>query len=311
MEAFKMMKTLGKNWQLKIICLLLAIVLWFVVIYQQNPTSEGSYTVPIVIENLDSKYIATNAPKTVYVRLSGPRNTIINIGASDIKAYIDLSKAEEGETTVPIHLELPTGTELKKQSMTAANLYIDVYAVQEFQITPHLVGSLEENISVENLKLVPEKVIVSGARRLINKIDQVAIDIPVDGKVKDFSLMAPIHLLQKDGNPVEGLEITPWQSNVKVTLTHNAVAKKVPVNLITYGALSPKVHMKQVVITPNEIEIRGNANAVKNIDRINLMPISVDGLEKNREWKVAIPPLDGVVMNPDTVQIRVEVEPDQ
>ena len=72
------MNKIDKKWQLKIICLLLAIVLWFVIINEQNPLSEGSYTVPITVENLDSQYITSNVPKTVYVRLSGPRNTIIN-----------------------------------------------------------------------------------------------------------------------------------------------------------------------------------------------------------------------------------------
>lgn len=95
------MNKIDKKWQLKIICLLLAIVLWFVIINEQNPLSEGSYTVPITVENLDSQYITSNVPKTVYVRLSGPRNTIINVGPSDIKAYIDLSSVQEGGSRGP------------------------------------------------------------------------------------------------------------------------------------------------------------------------------------------------------------------
>ena len=117
-----MMNKLDKKWQLKIVCLLLAIILWFLIINEQNPVSEGSYTVPVVIENLDSQYITSNVPKTVYVRLSGPRNTIINVGPSDIKAYIDLADAQEGDMDVPIHVEIPSGTELKKQSMASAKL---------------------------------------------------------------------------------------------------------------------------------------------------------------------------------------------
>lgn len=119
-----MMNKLDKKWQLKIICLLMAIVLWFFIINEQNPMSEGSYTVPIVVENLDSQYITSNVPKTVYVRLSGPRNTIINVGPSDIKAYIDLSDAQEGEMSAPVRIEIPAGTELKKQSMTSADIMV-------------------------------------------------------------------------------------------------------------------------------------------------------------------------------------------
>ena len=132
------MNKIDKKWQLKIICLLLAIVLWFVIINEQNPLSEGSYTVPGV-ENLDSQYITSNVPKTVYVRLSGPRNTIVNVGPSDIKAYIDLSSVQEGKRG-PGHIEIPSGTELKKQSMTSTKITVDVYTVKEFKLTPHVVG---------------------------------------------------------------------------------------------------------------------------------------------------------------------------
>jgi hypothetical protein len=151
------MNKIDKKWQLKIICLLLAIVLWFVIINEQNPLSEGSYTVPITVENLDSQYITSNVPKTVYVRLSGPRNTIINVGPSDIKAYIDLSSVQEGEVEVPVHIEIPSGTELKKQSMTSTKITVDVYTVKEFKLTPHVVGKLDDKDFISDLKIVPEK----------------------------------------------------------------------------------------------------------------------------------------------------------
>ena len=50
MEADEIMIKLNQKWQLRIICLILAIVLWFVIINEQNPTSEGSYTVPVTVE---------------------------------------------------------------------------------------------------------------------------------------------------------------------------------------------------------------------------------------------------------------------
>ena len=302
------MNALGRNWQWKLGCLLVALVLWIIVINEQNPTSEGSYTVPVAVENLDSRYIASGVPKTVYIRLSGPRNTILNIGDNDIKATVDLSEVSEGTANVPVHVEIPAGTELKKQSVKNVDVQIDRYAVQEFKVVAQYEGKLGGDTTVENLKLIPEKVIVSGAQRLIKKVDRAVIIIPVGGRDKDFATMLPIQLLQNDGTIIEGLQITPRQVNVKVTIAHNAISKKVPVNLITYGNPEDGVQVKRIVLTPNEIEVRGTADTINSLNRINLMPISIDGLEKNREWKVAIPPIDGVLMDPDTVKIRVEVE---
>ena len=297
------MNKIDKNWQLKIICFLLAIVLWFVIINEQNPLSEGSYTVPITVENLNSQYITSNVPKTVYVRLSGPRNTIINVGPSDIKAYIDLSDVQEGTVDVPIHVEIPSGTELKKQSMTSTKITVDVYTVKEFKLTPHIVGNLDEKDFISELKIVPEKVVVSGARRLIQQVNQAVIEVPVNQRNGDFALMAPIHLYDAEGSPVEGLEMTPWQSNVKVTIGHDAMSKSVPLNVNITGQTATKT----LTIQPTSIQIRGSADTQRNISSIDLPDINVENMKEEKSWKVIIPPVDGINMYPDEVEADLHI----
>lgn len=301
------MNKIDKNWQLKLICLFLAIVLWFIIIGEQNPMSEGSYTVPITVENLDSQYITSNVPKTVYVRLSGPRNTIINVGPSDIKAYIDMSDAQEGDMDVPVHVEIPAGTELKKQSMTSTKITVDVYAVKEFKLVPHLTGKLDDPYFISKIDIVPEKVVVSGARRLIKQVDQAIVDVPVSQHNSDFAIMAPVHLFQADGSPVEGLEMTPWQSNVKVSVANNAVAKSVPLSLHVSGADSTKA----VTIQPTVVTVKGEADTLKNITSIDLPEIDVSHMNENKTWKVLVPPLDGVVTEPDDIDVTLTVKKEE
>ena len=303
-----MMNKLDKKWQLKIICLLMAIVLWFFIINEQNPMSEGSYTVPIVVENLDSQYITSNVPKTVYVRLSGPRNTIINVGPSDIKAYIDLSDAQEGEMSAPVRIEIPAGTELKKQSMTSADIMVDVYTVRELALTPHLVGQTKNDIFVSSLKVVPEKVVISGARRLVKQVEQAVVEIPIEDRIDDFSIMARIRLVAADGSRVEGLEMTPWQSNIRISIGHNAVTKDIPVYVTTEGDVSPSVSLKEIKINPNTVAVKGDANILKNLSRIDLPPIDISGLKQDKKWKIIVSPVNGVIFEPDTIEVAVDVE---
>ena len=301
------MNKIDKNWQLKIICFLLAIVLWFVIINEQNPLSEGSYTVPITVENLNSQYITSNVPKTVYVRLSGPRNTIINVGPSDIKAYIDLSDVQEGTVDVPVHVEIPSGTELKKQSMTSTKITVDVYTVKEFKLTPHIVGNLDEKDFISELKIVPEKVVVSGARRLIQEVSQAVIEVPVNQRNSDFALMAPIRLYDSEGSPVEGLEMTPWQSNVKVSIGHDAMSKSVPLNVNITGQTANKT----VTIQPTSIQIRGSADTLRSISSIDLPDINVENMKEEKSWKVIIPPVDGINMYPDEIEAVLHIRNDE
>lgn len=303
-----MMNKLGQRWQLKIICLLMAIVLWFFIISEQNPMSEGTYTVPVVVENLDSQYITSNVPKTVYVRLSGPRNTIINVSPSDIKAYIDLSSAQEGEMELPVHISIPAGTELAKQSLATADITVDVYTVREIALTPHFQGDMKDDVFVSSLKVVPEKVVISGARRLIRQVEQAVVEIPVQDRMDDFSLMAPIKLYGADGLPVEGLEMTPWQSNVRVAIGRNAESKEVPVFVNTVGEVAPSSALRGVQLSPQTVTVKGDSNIVDTLNRIDLPPVDVTGLTQDKTWKLIISPLNGVVFEPDTIEVTAEIE---
>ena len=191
--------------------------------------------------------------------------------------------------------------------MTSTKITVDVYTVKEFKLTPHVVGKLDDKDFISDLKIVPEKVVVSGARRLIQQVNQAVVDIPVNQRNGDFAIMAPIHLYQADGTPVEGLEMTPWQSNVKVTIAHNAITKTVPLNLNVQGETA----WKTVSVQPTAVVVKGEADTLKNIDTIDLPDIDIENMTEEKTWKVLIPPIDGVVMDPDEVDATLSIKKEE
>ena len=187
---------------------------------------------------------------------------------------------------------------------------VDVYTVQEFPLTTHLIGKLGEWVSISTMKLVPDKVVISGARRLIKTVDKAVVDIPVDQRSDDFSVMAQIHLVSADGSRVEGLELTPWQSNVKVTVSRNAVSKNVPVNVTTYGDVAHGYTLKSITADPAKVTVQGDADVVNGMTKIDLLPVPIEGLDKNKEWKVFVPSTDGIVVEPNLVEVKVTITSD-
>lgn len=299
---------LGKNWVPKIISLLVASVLWLVIMTEQNPLSEGTYTVPIEVENLNAKYIVSDVPETVVVKLKAQRNTIIGITKANIKAYIDLSEVEAGKMKAPVHLILPKNTELIQQSLIQADVLIDAYMSKEFVLSPHVTGKMERDISIQDVKCLPERVTVSGAERLINELDEVSFVVPMQGKRDNFSFMAPLRLLNKDGLPIEELTVTPKQVSASVTVIRNALHKQVPVRIITYGDVASGMVFKQAVVTPATVEISGAKDLVQSINYINLLPMDLTDLSQTTDREVMLPVIDGIVMEPEKIKIRLELE---
>ncbi|EGS35658.1 MULTISPECIES: YbbR-like domain-containing protein [Megasphaera] len=294
-----------KKWQVKLICLFVAIVLWFAIIGEQNPMSEGSYTVPVVVENLNSRYIASDVPRSVYVRLAGPRNTIINVDPSMIKAYVDLGEVKEGVSEVPIHVEIPAGTELKKQGTVRASIRVDLYAVKEIAVKPRLRGQLTNTSYVKQITVLPEKVTISGAARLLRQVDKAIVEVTLPEGAESFTAMAPVKLVRANDTRVDGVTITPWQSSVAITIGHDGVSKEVPVVVHMQGNLPAGIQQSDFEVTPKTVTIRGAENTIVPFAQLDLPPIHVTGRGDNKRWQVDIPFANGLTVIPNTVHITL------
>ncbi len=298
----------GSHWVSKIICLLLAVVLWLFIMNEQNPMTDGTYTVPISIENLNDALIASDVPATLTVRVKAPRNTIMKLTPTAFRAYVDLADAKEGEMKLPVHLEVPAGTELVSQDIRQATVLIDVYSVKEIPLTPQLNGRLEAGTAVQQVDFQPAAITVSGAQRVIREIDKAVVTVPIQGKKSSFTFMAAARLLDKNGQEIDTLTIVPRQVNVSVNMVQDAVKKTVPVHLVTYGEVADQNRFMQAVLSPAQVEISGSKEAIEAIRHVNLPPIDLSGLNKTTERTVEIPAIDGVVMTPNTITVRLEIE---
>ena len=54
--------------------------------------------------------------------------------------------------------------------------------------------------------------------------------------------------------------------------------------------------------------VKGEADTLKNIDTIDLPDIDIENMTEEKTWKVLIPPIDGVVMDPDEVDATLSIK---
>ena len=59
-------------------------------------------------------------------------------------------------------------------------------------------------------------------------------------------------------------------------------------------------------------EIKDEAvRLLKNIDTIDLPDIDIENMTEEKTWKVLIPPIDGVVMDPDEVDATLSIKKEE
>ena len=74
------------NLPVKIAALAVAVVLWLVIMAEQNPVLEGNFDVPIMIDNAPRGYKVLMEQTTAQISVQGLRSHLINAEAASFQA---------------------------------------------------------------------------------------------------------------------------------------------------------------------------------------------------------------------------------
>lgn len=97
----KQNKNIFYNWQAKIICFLLAVVVYFVLFFSSTGSRKMSFPISV---SLPENYVATsNIPKTVELIIQGSEEVIYLINAENLSVSADFSNvSHDGIWAVPV-----------------------------------------------------------------------------------------------------------------------------------------------------------------------------------------------------------------
>src|SRR5690554_1176751 len=85
---------------IRIISVLIAILLWFIVLDHQNPITERTVSIPLrtnkeVLKNNNISLVSSNVPNTVDVVIRGRQQRLDRVSSNDFLAFLDFSPIED------------------------------------------------------------------------------------------------------------------------------------------------------------------------------------------------------------------------
>ena len=191
------------NWQLKLLSLFVTILVFYVV--QEDKTQVASIDIKLKVKNLPKDVIIVNLddiPKTVHVKIVGRWSDLAKALQNQKKLspyYIDLTGVYE-TTTFHISLrkvkELIGIKQLDIEQVEPSIVYIDVEPREKkkVQVVPKIVGKVSQGYSLDKkaIKVIPEYVIVDGAKPKVDKINKV-FTVPID--ISNLTKMSRLNVL--------------------------------------------------------------------------------------------------------------------
>ena len=164
-----MPRWLGHNWQLKLLSVLLATIVWFFVVSADR--SQIGFAAPVEYVGLEGSRVVLGTPReTVDVQLEAARWAAARLTPASVRVRIDVSKLAEGEHVVPLstqNVEAPSGVQVLRVWPSAVRVTLANATVKAVRVVPQIRGKPAADHALGRVAVEPQIVEVKGPRTTI------------------------------------------------------------------------------------------------------------------------------------------------
>jgi len=178
-----------KNIQIKLLAVVSALLLWLFVVGVENYVHLMPTDLPVKVINLGPNVSIANELSKVKVRYKAQDNAGANININEFELFVDADKLADGNYNLDVNY-ISKNPKITVVAVEPAQITINLEAItsKEIHLKSELVGKPSKDYEVKDFKLSQEKIKVSGAASVLSKINDLVININLDGNEKaDFS----------------------------------------------------------------------------------------------------------------------------
>lgn len=280
-----MKKKILNNLGLKLLSIVIAVVLWFVVVMTNNPKDSKEFrNIPVVLTNVelltgeDKVYEVLDNTDIVRVTVEMPRDKMDQISESDIVAEADVSKLTE-INTVPISCYV-TNDSLNVSSITCnrdvVRLSVEDKISRTFNIEPVVIGEAAEGYVVDKVSGNLTRLQITGPRSVIEKIKKVQAEVDVSNAVSNISVNVEPRFYDEEGKVLNDPRIIKTDDTVHLDVRVLAT-KEVPLEVSFTGTPAEGyLATGEVSCEPSTVMIAGTLPALASVNKIVIPAEDVD-----------------------------------
>lgn len=290
----------------KVICIALALILWFYVSYQENPSmSKTVKNVSLAIageqalrENGLSVYSVSE--KSVDVKVTAKRLTLARFSNKSLSASINVSSIKKsGKYVIPATVS-STVTSSASWYVKGNDITVIVEPIvnKKFTVEAEISNELDPSLTLHSYKLSDTKVNVSAPQSIMDAIGYIKTE-SILPTFEESELTAKLIVYGKNGKILEGAECSPSEVTLNYTLHE---VKTVPVVLKTAKG---KTH---TLPSQYAVKISGTGSSFDNIEQIETVPVILDAFEKNSTARIKLEIPQGVELQSASDKIEIELK---
>ena len=297
-----------RNLPAKIVALGVAVVLWVVVMSDQNPAIEGSFTVPVAVVNSPEGYKVTKSEDTVKIKVRGARSLFVSATADDFRAYVDLGGAEAGKQSYKVQTALPQGFELVEVQPETVEFNLDKIIQKQVRADVIVTGNSAPGTTVAKVTQASSIVTIEGPQSAVESVTRVVGYVGLSGNSTDFDLQVPLTALNADGRQVHDVKVVPSVTEVTVQLARGLTKKIVTIHPVLDGSLPDDLTLSEVRTDPIKLEIAGESKVLAPLSSVDTEKIDLSKVTGSEKLTVRLNLPNGVTVTNPEISVNIVVK---
>lgn len=275
-----MKNRITKNWGLKLVSFLSAVMLWIIVTNINDPVMPMRATdVPVTIRN---KELITERGQICEVLdgtdvisqvvIYAPRSIIDSLDESNIVAIADVNDLTSLDT-VPIKLstnKYNDKLERIKGSIDSVKLNIEDKQTRSFPIKANVAGDIREGYILGDVTTEQNLIRISGPQSVVSKIAKAQAEVDVSGFTSNIGTDTDIKLYDENGKEIRSSSLEKSITRVRVNV-EILETKTVPIRYQASGVPADGYRLTgETQCTRNNVVVAGKSGAVQNYNAIEI-----------------------------------------
>jgi len=311
-----MKPNLSQNFSLVLLSLVLGFFFWAVAAEAEDPTMEQPYpmAVSVEVEGVPDGMVAYGADGVkARLVLRAPESVWSLLQSEDIRAFVDLSKAQPGSVTVPVQVVLQRKpVQVVDSSPEELTLILEPTAERDVPVAVMLDGSAALGFVSRTPTFVPRSVTVSGPQSLVSQVVRSLITVPLDDQRENVEGDFQPVPLDETGNPVSYVQVIPKTVTVNVPVEQLGNIRDLAVRVLLAGQPAPGYRVGSVEVEPPAVTVLGRSDVVQEIAATGYLetdPILLEDASASFTTTVALQVHEGlsVLVTPQVV-VSVSIE---
>ncbi|NLI38601.1 MAG: hypothetical protein GX384_04545 [Clostridiaceae bacterium] len=269
-----------KDVVVKVLSVLIAILIWFLVLDQDNPFTERTITVPLTsnVEVLDAKnlqIIGSSIPATVDIRIKGRRKRVDSVSSGDFSVFLDLSEVEgSGIKSVDVGSPEYTGDKdiiIIGTNPTSVRLHFERVVGKQYPVTIEFTGSLPEGYQVVNQRVDPGIILIEEKEGTLSRVGRVVALVNLNdlSVTKELVVRATVY-------DIEGKPMSQFEGKYPAIVSFD-LARKLPLATPIKGKPKTGYYFKEIIPDPSSVLVIGTKNLLDSLSRIEAEAIDIEG----------------------------------